>query len=87
MKRVVFIGASRFGLRCLDAIRSSSTVEAAGVLTVPREFPISYAPQGVSLSSYGDFTAYAADHGLPCHCMSGSMKDPEVHQFLSERNP
>ena len=81
------MGASRFGLRCLDAIRVQGSVDLSGVLTVPQTFPISYAPQGVSLSNYGDFTSYAKAHEIPCHCMQGSMHDSEVDEFIMATRP
>ena len=87
MKRVVFIGSSRFGLRCLDAIRCAGSVQISGILTTPKRFSISYAPKGVSLSTYADFQSYAKTYNLPCHCMAGPMTSPEVFDFIGDRAP
>ena len=87
MNRVVFLGASQFGLQCLDLVRQSGCVEVAGVLTVPKSFAISYAPAGVDLSMYGDFGEYADEHSLPCHRMMGSMLDESIHDTLKKWKP
>lgn len=78
MKRVVFLGASAFGLRCLDAIRTSEIVQIAGVLTVPQTFKISYAPEGVALATYASLSEYAQEVSIPYHLMDGGMSQPEV---------
>lgn len=76
--RIVFIGASGFGLRCLEVVTRMPECEVVGVITAPREFRISYRPQGVTNVLHADFAAFAASCGLPCLTMTGKMTDPEV---------
>ena len=76
--RVVFIGASRFGLRCLDAVRALPGIEVVGVVTNAAVFTISYAPEGVTNVLHADVAAYAASAALPCAVMQKSMNEPEL---------
>ncbi len=47
--RLVIVGASRFGLRCLELCRELPQIKLVGVVTAPRKFSISYRPQGVEM--------------------------------------
>lgn len=76
--RVVFIGASGFGLRCLREVEGLPSCTVAGVITAPREFRISYAPQGVTNVLHADFESHARERGMPCVTMTGKMADPEI---------
>ena len=42
--KVVFIGASRIGLRCLDTVRQLPGIDIVGIITNDQRFSISYAP-------------------------------------------
>ena len=39
---VVFIGCSRFGLRCLKSLANMEEINVSGVVTAPQKFSISY---------------------------------------------
>lgn len=45
--KIVFLGASSFGLRCLNEIINIRGCEVVGVVTSPQNFKISYNPKGV----------------------------------------
>lgn len=85
--RVVFIGASGFGLRCLDLLTRIPECEVVGVITALREFRISYRPQGVTNVLHADFASYSASHGLPCLTMTGKMTDPKVMRWAKDLHP
>ncbi len=85
--RVVFVGASGFGLRCLEAVAGFSACELAGVITAPREFRISYAPSGVTNVLHADFAAWARARGTPCLTIQDGMNDPRVLGFVRARRP
>lgn len=76
--RVVFIGASGFGLRSLRKVEALPCCVIAGIITAPREFRISYAPKGVTNVLHADFESHARERGLPCVTMTGKMADPEI---------
>lgn len=76
--RVVFIGASGFGLRSLREVERQPSCTLVGVITAPREFRISYAPQGVTNVLHADFESLARERGIPCVTMTGKMTDSEI---------
>lgn len=85
--RVVFIGASSFGLRCLAAIHRLSDVSVVGVLTNPRTFSISYSDKPVTNVLHADFVTWAAQHALPCHEMARSMRDEALLAWVRSLEP
>jgi methionyl-tRNA formyltransferase len=76
--RIVFIGASRFGLRCLDSLRDLAGVEIVGAVTAPQRFPISYRPEGVTNVLYADVEDYCRTNGIPCATIADGMRDPAL---------
>lgn len=76
--RLVFIGASRFGLRCLDRIRDLPGVELVGAVTAPQHFSISYRPEGITNVLFADVADYCASHSIPCATIGDGMRDPAL---------
>ena len=76
--KVVFVGASRFGLRCLDTARQLPGIDIVGIITNEQRFSISYAPEGVSNVLHADFSAYAETHGIPVYVMKNKMTEPDL---------
>jgi methionyl-tRNA formyltransferase len=85
--RVVFIGASSFGLRCLAAIHRLSDVSVVGVLTNPKIFSISYSDKPVTNVLHADLLTWAAQHALPCHEMVRSMRDEALIDWVRSLEP
>jgi methionyl-tRNA formyltransferase len=52
--KLVLIGASTFGLKCLEVCLEIPEVEVTGIVTAPKTFSISYSPQGVTNVLHGD---------------------------------
>ncbi len=77
-RRVAFIGASSFGLRCLRELEQLAVCEVVGIVTAPRRFTISYAPQGVTNVLHADFESFAAQRAIACVTMTGTMSDPSL---------
>ena len=74
--KVVFTGASRFGLRCLASIRSLPCVDVVGVITNDQDFKISYAQQdGVNNVLHANFAEYAEEHDINCYTMANKMSE------------
>jgi methionyl-tRNA formyltransferase len=84
---IVFIGASRFGLRCLELAHQTPGCVVTGVVTAPQTFAISYRPQGVSNVLYADLHSFAADEGLPCRILGRSMAEPGLLDVVAEWRP
>src|SRR5262245_44916745 len=85
--RIVFIGASRFGLRCLEHIASLAGITVAGVLTAPESFSISYATTKVTNVLHAQFAPVAARLGVACASLSGSMHDAHIRDTLAGFTP
>jgi methionyl-tRNA formyltransferase len=85
--RTVFIGASKFGLRCLDLCCETKEIEIAGVVTAPQVFPISYRPSGVTNVLYADVATFAEDKGIPCEVITRGMGDEKLFQAVESWRP
>lgn len=85
--RIVFIGASGFGLRCLQRVAGISGVEIAGVISNLPEFSISYRPQGVKNVLYEDFSTFTQTHQIPLYIMQEKMGEPALIKTLESWKP
>jgi methionyl-tRNA formyltransferase len=85
--RVVFIGSSRFGLRCLDLINRLPFIKIVGVITGLKTFPISYRPEGVTNVLHADVQAFCNAIDLPCVTLERSMKENALHEAVVRWNP
>lgn len=85
--RIVFIGASSFGLKCLKAIHCLADVSVVGVLTNPRIFDISYSDKPVTNVLHADFVEWAERHDMPCHEMGRSMRDEALIAWVQGLEP
>lgn len=85
--KIVFFGASKFGLRCLERLNSVSGVEIAGVVTTPRKFSISYSSQGVDNVLHADFSDYTENSGIPLAVLESGMKMKELESVLRNWKP
>jgi len=85
--RLVFFGASAFGLKCLQTAISLPEVEVLGILTAPAEFSISYRPQGVRNVLHADFHRTAKKHNIPIHLMQGKMTDRDLVSRIRSWRP
>ncbi len=87
MLRVVFIGSSRFGLRCLEALAAIPNVTCTGVITNPETFAISYAKEGVKNVLHANVAQYAQAQDIPVYTMQKNMQEPELMAHLSVCKP
>ena len=75
---IVFIGASKFGLRCLKLLNKMNCCHVSGVVTAPKTFPISYRPEGATNILYADVPTYCKDHGIEYRVMDNGMQDQDL---------
>jgi methionyl-tRNA formyltransferase len=73
--RVVFVGATRFGLRCLQQLVDLSCCSVVGSVTAGQTFRISYRPTGVTNVLHADVTSFCHAHGIPCEHLGENMND------------
>jgi len=85
--RVICIGATRFGLRCLQEIEHIPECKVVGAVTAPKQFSISYRPQGVTNVLHADFGEYTRQRGIPCLTMREKMREPALMQAIRGLNP
>ena len=85
--KIVFVGASKFGLHCLKAIIPLPKCQLVGSITVPQTFAISYRPQGVKNFLYADFKSYCDLNNLNCLVMTQGMKDTLILDHIQSLSP
>jgi methionyl-tRNA formyltransferase len=82
--RIVFIGASGFGLRAAEVLEGLADCQLVGVVTVPRKFSISYRPTGVTNILFADLSEFATARDIPFRVLGKGMNDPEL--FITANN-
>lgn len=85
--RVIFIGSSLFGLRCLLKILEIPSISVVGVLTNPKNFTISYSKNPILNVLHVDFVKWAEQYNLPCYEMTNSMRDENLLNWVSSLRP
>ena len=85
--RIVFIGASSFGLKCLMSVGEIDNCELVGVVTAPKKFSISYRPEGVTNVLFVDFVSISKEMGLPCFVLDGGMNDSVLLSEVKSLHP
>lgn len=84
---IVFIGASTFGLRCLDACLEAADVSVVGIVTAPQTFAISYRQTGVTNVLHADFVTVAQARHIPVEVLKGAMNDSALLDAVTVWNP
>lgn len=84
---LVFIGSSKFGLRCLSACLEMPELNVTGVVTSPQTFAISYRPSGVTNVLHADVADLANSHSIPVRMLERSMNEPGLFETVEEWNP
>ena len=85
--KILFIGASGFGLRCLNSLISNSLVNVVGVITAKKDFEISYSKESVTNILHDDLDQLASDNNIPCFIMKTNMKDEKLISFANSLEP
>jgi len=71
--KIVFIGSSKFGLRCLEECCNSSNIKVVGIVTATEVFGISYRPEGVKNVLHAKFVSFAESNGIPIQQIKKTM--------------
>ncbi len=88
--KVVFFGASTFGLKCLKVLSDMDDITINGVVSAPEKFSISYNPKGVKNILHTDFSSFCSKATIPFYeikSMKGSMSDPDLLFILNKWKP
>ena len=84
---VVFVGSSKFGLRCLNQCLQFAEINVVGVVTSPKVFSISYNKSGVNNVLHAGVGPFASQHAIPFKIMESSMNEPCLLEEVSKWNP
>jgi methionyl-tRNA formyltransferase len=85
--KIVFVGASRFGLRCLDLITQLDGFEVTGVVTAPKKFVISYRPEGVTNVLHADIETFCCINKLLYKVCQDGIKDDQLFEQVKAWQP
>jgi methionyl-tRNA formyltransferase len=85
--KVVFIGASKFGMHCLKKILSIKGCHVVGIITNPSTFAISYRPEGVTNVLHTDFHPFAEEHNIEVYVMQNKMTEPLLLEHIISWRP
>lgn len=85
--RIVFIGSSGFGKRCLELLLCMPEITVVGVVTAARDFTISYRPTGVTNVLHADVSVVAQINQLPCQTLQRSMNDQKLFKSVVAWQP
>jgi methionyl-tRNA formyltransferase len=85
--RVVFVGSSGFGLRCLEACGQFPNIELVGIVTAPQTFSISYQRDGMTNVLYADVQRFGETHQIPVKILEHRMNDSKLIGEVSKWNP
>ena len=85
--KIVFIGASSFGYKCLSLLHAEAGVELTGVISNSEKFSISYNKEGVTNVLYQDFSKFTSEHKLPFYKMKDNMKEEALLSFIEKAKP
>lgn len=85
--KIVFIGASKLGLKCLEKIYAIDGCEVVGVVTLEERFSISYSPNGVKNYLHGSVSEYCSNKLIPHHIMKNGMNSHELIQKVKGWGP
>jgi methionyl-tRNA formyltransferase len=85
--RIVFIGASNFGLKCLEACFEIPEVDVTGIITASKTFRISYNPEGVMNVLHADVFELAHTRNVPVKKLELSMNEPGLLEAVSVWKP
>jgi methionyl-tRNA formyltransferase len=85
--RLVFIGASRFGLLCLEKCLNLDGIDVVGVISAQKEFKISYSRANVNNILHADIQTFSREHGLPVMMLETNMLDHELIETVESWKP
>lgn len=87
MIRVVFIGASKFGLRCLKSIIDMDCCEIVGVITAKEKFRISYSDDTVKNVLHANIAEFSEKNKILNVVLQDSMQDKALLKIVKGWKP
>jgi methionyl-tRNA formyltransferase len=84
--RIVFMGASELGWHCCRTLLESGQ-EVAGILSIPKEFRISWSDRPVTNVRFKSFEDLSQHYGIPLGYVTTRMSDPVYRELLQSWKP
>lgn len=84
---VVFIGSSKFGLKCLKEIHSLDELNIVGVVSSLEEFNISYSKNKVKNFLYSDLSFFCEENLIPLEIMKEKMNEDGLFDRVKQWSP
>ncbi len=84
--RIVFLGASELGWECCRTLLESGQ-QVVGILSIPREFRISWSTRPVTNVRFKSFDNLSREYGVPIEHVTSKMSDPRYRMLLESWNP
>lgn len=81
------VGASSFGLKCLEACLKIKGISILGVITAPAKFRISYSSTDVNNVLHTDFRDVSSQYGLEIVSLETNMLDPHLLEKVNTWRP
>lgn len=85
--KLVFIGASRLGHRCLQACLDLPSLQVVGIVSAPQKFSISYRPSGVVNVLHADVEELATARSIPLLMVENGMNVPGMLEQVASWQP
>jgi methionyl-tRNA formyltransferase len=83
----VFIGASRFGLRCLEKLMLVKNIRVVGVVTAKEVFNISYSTKSIKNYLHVNFEKNMRMKSIPVATLNNKMIEPELYDTVTAWKP
>jgi len=85
--RIVFIGASKYGLRCLELLVKQEACDLVCVVTAPQKFSISYSDDKVTNVLHADIQSYCINNAIPYVEIQKELNKQALIQQLKKWQP
>ena len=85
--KIIFVGSSKFGLKCLNFLDESSLCEISGVVTAPASFKISYDQSGVTNILHADIPSFCKLKGIDFEVLKTGMADLKLFKIIEKWKP
>ena len=82
--KIVFLGASSFGLRCLKEIFKIPECQVVGVVTSPQNLKISYNQKGVKNYLHESFEPLCNENSIPLIEIEDGMRDDKIFESFDQ---
>lgn len=85
--KILFIGSSKFGLKCLKSILLLKEIHNVGIISNKKQFTISYSKKPVTNILHADFRQFVSHNKIPYYEMKLDMKETGLKNFIAKHNP